>query len=137
MRFLHILFADETNNIFIQLLRYAIVGGTSFVIDFGLLFILTEFASFHYLLSATISFIIGLVTNFLLGTAWIFKNSKIKSHSIEFIAYSIVGIVGLGLNNLLLYLLTSIIGLYYMLSKIITAAIVMFWNFFGRRMLYK
>lgn len=131
------LFFDDTNNLIIQLIRYVFVGGASFVVDFGLLFVLTEYAHFYYILSATISFIAGLLANYFLGTAWIFKHSRIKNKAAEFSLYAIVGVVGLILNNVLMYFFTSIIGIYYLLSKIITSALVMLWNFFGRRVLYK
>ncbi len=131
------LFVNSTNNLLTQLFRYVFVGGIAFVVDFGLLFVLTEYLHLYYIVSATISFIAGLLTNYLLATAWIFKNPKIKNRTGEFIAYALIGVVGLLLNNAILYLLTSIIGIYYLLSKIITAAIVMLYNFFGRRLLYR
>lgn len=131
------LFKASTGNLFVQLFRYAFVGGASFIVDFGLLFVLTDACNLYYLLSATISFIAGLVTNYLLGTAWIFKHSKIQNRSLEFFLYAIVGVVGLLLNNALLYVFTTMLGIYYLVSKLITAAIVMLWNFFGRRLLYK
>ena len=48
---------QETTNWKIQFIRYVFVGGISFVVDYGLLYILTEFAHLHYLISATISFL--------------------------------------------------------------------------------
>ena len=37
------LLVNDTNNWFAQLFRYVIVGGIAFVVDYGLLFSLTEF----------------------------------------------------------------------------------------------
>ena len=132
---LHILLITETSSGWIQLFRYLFVGGFSFLVDYGLLYILTEYAHLHYLFSATISFIAGLVTNYILSTHWIFRHSKLKSKTVEFIIFSIIGVVGLGLNNLLLYAFTDRLHIHYMLSKLITAAIVMLWNFFGRKLI--
>lgn len=129
------LFVNETNNWFAQFLRYVIVGGIAFVVDYGLLFVLTEFLNFHYLVSATISFIAGLVVNYVISTKWIFTKSKLQNRYMEFIIYGIIGVVGLLINNVLLYLLTDFLHLYYMLSKLVTAAIVMGWNFIGRRVI--
>lgn len=133
--FLKKLLIAETSNGWIQLFRYLFVGGFSFLVDYGLLFVLTEYAHLHYLVSATISFTAGLVTNYFLSTLWIFRHSKLKSKMIEFIIFSIIGVVGLGLNNLLLYAFTDHLHIHYMLSKLITAAIVMLWNFFGRKLI--
>lgn len=129
------LFIQPTNNSLIQLFRYCFVGGFAFIVDAGGLFLLTEYAGLYYLLSATISFILGLVVNYLLSKSWIFRKSKLTSRWTEFIIYSIIGVVGLGLNTLFLYLFTDCLHIYYMLSKIITAALVMLWNFFARKII--
>lgn len=126
------LFGDTTN-IFIQFFRYTLVGGLAFVVDLGLLFLLTEYAHLYYLVSATLSFLMGLLVNYILSTQWIFRSSKIKNKKIEFILFGLIGVIGLGLNIVLLYFFTDLIGLYYILSKLITAILVYAWNFLGRR----
>lgn len=125
----------ETTDWKIQFFRYVIVGGFSFIIDYGLLYFLTEYANFHYILSATISFIAGLVVNYILSTKWIFRKSRLKNTALEFIIYGIIGIVGLILNNILLYAFTDFLHIYYMISKLIAAVLVMGWNFVGRRII--
>ena len=119
----------KTTNLFIQFFRYTLVGGLAFVVDLVLLFVLTEYAHWHYLVSATLSFLAGLLVNYILSTQWIFRSSKIKNKKIEFILFGLIGVIGLGLNNVLLYFFTDLIGLYYMLSKLITAVLVYAWNF--------
>ena len=124
---------ENTTNLFIQLFRYTLVGGLAFVVDFGLLFFLTEYVCLHYLISATISFLAGLLVNYVISTQWIFRDSKIKNKKVEFILFGLIGVIGLILNNVLIYLFTDVVGLYYMLSKLVTAIIVYMWNFLGRR----
>ena len=125
----------DTNNWLIQLVRYVFVGGFAFLVDYGFLYALTEFFHLHYLASATISFLLGLLTNYILSTKWIFRHSKIQNKSIEFFFFAIIGIVGLVLNNLFLYMMTDGFHIHYMMSKIVVAAIVMFWNFAARKIL--
>ena len=125
----------ETTDWKIQLFRYVIVGGFSFLIDYGLLYFLTEYANFYYILSASISFIVGLIVNYILSTKWIFRKSRLKNTVLEFIIYGIIGISGLILNNSLLYIFTDFFQIYYMISKLITAVLVMGWNFVGRRII--
>jgi putative flippase GtrA len=125
----------ETTDWKIQLFRYVIVGGFSFLIDYGLLYFLTEYANFYYILSASISFIVGLIVNYILSTKWIFRKSRLKNTVLEFIIYGIIGILGLILNNILLYIFTDFFQIYYMISKLITAVLVMGWNFVGRRII--
>ncbi|MBR0532677.1 MAG: GtrA family protein [Bacteroidales bacterium] len=118
-----------------QLFRYAIVGGISFVVDYGSLWLLTEKAGLPYLWSAAIAFILGLICNYLLSTAWVFGESRIKNAWGEFLAFAIIGLVGLGLNELIMYGCTDGLGFHYMLSKIVSTGIVFFWNFLARRFL--
>jgi len=134
-KLIDLLFLKETDNWFIQLFRYCFVGGLAFIVDYGLLVLLTEVCGLHYLISATISFIAGLIVNYLLSTSWIFRKSKLENKWAEFIVFAIIGVIGLGLNNLLLYLFTDIIHIHYMISKLITTGIVMIWNFGARKII--
>lgn len=55
-----------------QILKFGVVGGTAFLIDYGLLFVLTEFAGIHYLISGTISFAASVIYNYILSIVWVF-----------------------------------------------------------------
>ena len=127
------LLVTETENTMVQLLRYTVVGGFAFVVDFGLLVILTELAGINYLISAAIAFVAGLTINYLLSIRWVFASRTLESRSAEFTLFAIIGIVGLGLNELFMWILTDIIGWHYLGSKIATTVIVFFWNFLARR----
>ncbi|HIZ26527.1 MAG TPA: GtrA family protein [Candidatus Barnesiella merdipullorum] len=131
----HKLFYGTTDKLLIQFVRYFFVGGFAFVLDFGLLYILTEYAGLHYLLSATLSFIAGLLVNYIISCLWVFSNSKFKSRIVEFLFFAAIGVVGLGLNDFLIWLFTDCIGTHYMFSKIVAAAVVYLWNFFARKYL--
>lgn len=132
-KFSKITFVNETTNWVVQLIRYVFVGGFAFIVDYGLLYILTEFSNLHYLISATLSFISGLIVNYIISTKWIFTKSKISNTSIEFLMYSVIGVIGLIFNDFLIYIFTEWLHIHYMISKLVTAAIVMGWNFIGRR----
>ena len=134
-RLISIMLFSETENWFAQMFRYAIVGGMSFAVDYGLLYVFTEWFGFHYLLSATISFTAGLVVNYLISIRWVFGKSKLSSRAAEFAVYGIIGVAGLLLNNLLLYIFTDHLHLHYMLSKLIAAVTVLVWNFLGRKII--
>ena len=126
---------EKPDSLIGQLFRYAIVGGISFVVDYGSLWLLTEKAGLPYLWSAAIAFILGLICNYLLSTAWVFGESRIKNAWGEFLAFAIIGVIGLGLNELIMYACTDGLGFHYMLSKIVSTGIVFFWNFLARRFL--
>ncbi len=126
-------FKGETNSTLMQLFRYTFVGGFAFLVDFGTLFILTEYFNIHYLVSAGIAFLFGLIVNYFLSVKWVFNSRVMENVWLEFILFTLIGLVGLGLNELFLYILTDIFLIYYLISKLITTFIVYFWNFFARK----
>jgi putative flippase GtrA len=127
------LVANKTDNLFVQLFRYTFVGGIAFVVDFGLLFVLTTYAGFHYQLSAALSFIAGLTVNYLMSIKWVFNADANRNKTLDFFLFAIIGVIGLVLNALIIYAFTELVGVYYLISKIISTIIVFFWNFLGRR----
>jgi len=127
------LIKDQTDDTRIQLFRYFFVGGAAFIVDFGSLFIFTEFLGIYYLISAAIAFILGLIANYILSLSWVFNKRTLNNRKLEFGIFALIGIVGLGLNEMLIYFFTDYLQLYYLLSKIIAAIIILFWNFFARK----
>ena len=125
----------KTNNGFIQFVRYGLVSVIALAVDFGGMVLLVELFSMHYLVAATVSFISGLVVNYLLSRAWVFTERKYESRVKEFIIFTGIGIVGLLLNNSIMWLAVERIGIYYIFSKIIATILVFFWNFGLRKML--
>lgn len=118
-----------------QAVRYLFVGGLCTVIDMGLLYLLTEHLGVHYILSGALSFSAGVTANYFMCTKWVFTESKIKNRGVEFLFYIFVSIVGLGLNLGILWILTSLIECYFMLSKMVAIAITLIWNFCSRKYL--
>lgn len=125
----------KDNSLIMQLFRYGIVGGISFVVDWGTLMALTEACGVHYMVSAAIAFVLGLVCNYLLSTRWVFGQSRIGNRWAEFAAFAVIGVIGLLLNELIIYLCTDIAGWHYLAGKVVSTVIVFFWNFLARRFL--
>ena len=129
------LLKNKTNNTLIQLFRYTFVGGFAFVVDFGTLYVLTEFFEIYYLVSAAIAFTIGLLINYTLSVIWVFDTRTVKNKWLEFAIFTAIGMVGLGLNEFFMWFFTEVAGLYYMLSKLISTGFVYLWNFIVRKIM--
>jgi len=108
-----------------------------YVFDFGILILLTSVFNLHYLIGASAGFIIGLIVVYILSNKFVFGESKIKSAKIQFALFAIIGVVGLLLLNALMWLFTDILGVMYIVSKVIATVFVYAWNFLARRSLYK
>ena len=115
-----------------QILRFGIVGGIAFLIDYALLYILTEYIGIHYLISSIISFTISVIFNYILSIKWVF-DVKRKQGTKEFIIFIVLSVIGLLINSLIMYIMVDILKIYYMLSKLVSTLIVMIYNFITRK----
>lgn len=132
------LLTEPTTNPLVQFFRYVFVGGCSFVVDAGVLWLLAHMGM-HYLYAACFGFAAGLFCNFILSRALVFRAQSARvGRVLEFAGYALIGLIGLGLTEALLYFFTEIVLFHYMISKVIASAVVLFWNFFGRKhLLYR
>lgn len=127
-----LLFREKTTNAFIQFFRYIFVGGFAFAVDAAALWLSERFM--NYMLAAAVAFVAGLAANYILSVCFVFSESgEVENRAKEFIAYAVIGVIGLGLTELIMYLLTDICGLYFMFSKVFAAAAVLVWNFAARK----
>ena len=120
------------NKLLNQILKFGLVGGTAFVIDYVLLYFCTEFLHIHYLISSIISFTVSVIFNYILSIKWIFDVKK-KQDVKDFVIFIILSVIGLGINSLIMYVMVEKFGAYYMLSKIVSTAVVMVYNFITRK----
>ena len=127
------LFQKPAESSSIQLLRYFFVGGLSFAVDFLLLFGLTSGLGIDYLISTAIAFLAGVTANYLLSRSWVFPSRTLSNSGVEFSVFALIGIVGLGMTEAGMWFLTGVIGFHYLLSKIVVAIVVFFWNFIARK----
>ena len=130
------IFLTPTTNGFLQFFRYVFVGGIATVVDWAILFFVTEFGGLHYIFSAVLSFFGGLAANFVLSKLLVFSASEARTGMfMEFVGYALIGAVGLGFTVLIMYTCTEILGMYYMLSKVIATLLVLFRNYIARKKL--
>lgn len=120
------------NKLLNQIIKFGLVGGTAFVIDYVLLYFCTEFLHIHYLISSIISFTVSVIFNYILSIKWIFDVKK-KQDVKDFVIFIILSVIGLGINSLIMYVMVEKFGVYYMLSKIVSTAVVMVYNFITRK----
>ena len=122
-----------TKKLINQILKFGVVGGIAFVIDYGILFLLAKVIGLNELISAAISFIISLTFNYFLSTKWVFEAKKQTPK--EVIIFVLLSVVGLGINEVLIYLGTKKLGIDVMIVKLFATAIVMVYNFITRKLI--
>lgn len=119
----------------VQFFRYVFVGGSAFVMDLLLLYLLWHKLHVYYLFAAGLAFVGGILYNYLLSTAWVFNKRTLDNKWLEFFFFTVIGLVGLGLTELFMFLLTDLCHIYVMFSKVLAASLVFLWNFFARKLL--
>lgn len=118
-----------------QVFRFGIIGVLCFIIDYMLMIILTEIAGIEYLLSSGISFTISVIVNYLLSMRFVFQSKQSANKITEFLIFVFLSIVGLGINEALMWYTVEKMGIYYMVAKIIATAVVMVYNFVSRKII--
>lgn len=125
---------QNLKKLFVQIIKFGFVGGSAFLIDFAVLWILTDFAGVHYLVSNCISFTVSVIYNYILSVYWVFDSKGKHKKSTELVVFITLSVIGLGLNQLIYWLCVEFASLHYLFSKIIATAIVMVYNFITRKL---
>jgi putative flippase GtrA len=121
-----------------QFLRYLVTGGLAFVVDFGLFALCLYVFEWHYLLANLVGLIAGLVLNYTMSIVWVFtacERTLEKQKAAEFGLFALVGFAGVGINQLLMYLMVDGLSLNEMVSKMVAAVLVLMWNFGARKLM--
>lgn len=116
-----------------QLMKFSVVGVIAFIIDYGLLALLTELFGINYLVSATISFTASVIFNYIASMRYVFTHKEGMSRRREFIIFVILSVIGLIINNVLMWAGVEVLHVHYLITKIFATAVVMVWNFVTRK----
>ena len=109
-------------------MKFAIVGGSGAIIDFGLLTLGVEIFHWPLLIANAIGFSLAASSNFFLNKLWTFRNSN-NNYLKQFSMFLVVAGFGLFLNSSILHVLTSM-SLHYLWAKAVACLVVALWNFF-------
>lgn len=110
--------------------RYLVAGGSAAVVDLGLLYVLTEWLGFHYLLSAALAFIVAFCVSFFLQKFWTFQDHSVERVHSQAVLYFVIAIANLGLNTLLMYIFVEHFHLGYFAAQIFVGALLACGSFF-------
>jgi putative flippase GtrA len=126
----------KTDRSLIQLIRYGLVVVIAAPIDLGGYIILKSQLHIYYVIAATISFTVSLAVNYFLSVKWVWTSHRGRQRHMDMIIFFFIGIIGLGITDLVIWLFTTYEHLNYIVSKLIAFVIVFFWSFLARRYMF-
>jgi putative flippase GtrA len=118
------------NNFFnTQILKFGVVGIIGMIVDFSITWICKEKLKLNKYLSNSLGFCFALINNFILNKYWTYQQANQNINN-QFLKFALVSLIGLAINNLILYGLNKYVKANFYFLKLITIGIVFFWNYF-------
>ena len=120
------------NEHFMEIFRFGITGGLSFIVDYGFMTLCKLLTPAPDWLCIAIGFTISVVFNYWLCACWVFRGAKkqdLKS-AVIFVGSSVIG---LGLTELLMWAFMKFMSISIYIAKIIVTLLVMIWNYIMKR----
>lgn len=125
--------SDLGNIVVKDMIKFGLTGAVSTVLDVGTLNLFFIVVHTSLYLSTFMGFIAGTINGYLMNNFWTYRRLGKKANPKDFIKLAMVGAVGLGLTELIMFILSGKVGLNYNVAKLIAIVIVFFWNFFAAR----
>lgn len=144
---------DKKSKLMAQILKFAVVGGLSFVIDFVITMVVSAIAraaGMDVASSATLGgvfgFCISLIFNYFMSMKFVFERKDDMDRKKEFMIFAVLSAIGLLLNELILYfgvgicnaVIPAIVDDYPSIItagvKMVATGIVMVYNFISRKL---
>lgn len=125
-----------------QLVKFALVGATSTIINFAVLnLMLIAFHQGRYP-SVTVAFLVSVVNGYVWNKRWTFREAQAKAVHTQFVQFLLVNAVGFGLDLLIVRLISGPLEADFRLSmvlatnvaQLVATAVVVMWNFTANRL---
>lgn len=137
----------DMKKLFQQMIKFGMVGAFCFVIDYAVTVVLYNFLGIHYLITSTLGFVISVVFNYFLSFRFVFQRKENLNRKLEFVIFVFLSVVGLVLNEILMYVGVEIIYVKWKwiqnmlpqkytvaIVKIFATGVVMVYNFVTRKL---
>jgi len=117
-----------------KFIRYFFVGGAAACLDFLIFALLTKVFHVQWFWSALISFTAATLLNYILSIRFVFQSgARFSRKHHEVLLVFLISLIGLGINQLVLWLCIEGMLLEPLIAKVIGTGVVFFWNYGARR----
>ena len=142
-------------NLFAQIMKFGVVGvvcfGIDYLIGYSVMKIIVKlcgepFFEIASMAGSALGFTVSVIINYILSFKFVFERKEDLDRRKEFVAFIVLSVIGLGLNQLIIWVCVGPIygnvaflrnllnyDLAYTGAKVIATAIVMVYNFVTRK----
>lgn len=112
----------------LKFLKFCVVGLSGMVIDFSTTWLLKEKAKANKYIANSTGFILAATSNYIWNRLWTFQSAN-DEIVVEYFSFILISVVGLRINNFVIYLLNDRLKINFYLSKLLAIGVVTVWNF--------
>ena len=120
---------ELTREFLLKFLKFGVVGLSGVFVNFGVTYVCKEWLKINKYVSNSIGFLLAASSNYILNRIWTFQSHS-QEIGTQYFTFLFISVVGLGINNAVIYLLHSRLKWNFYLSKLMAIGVVTFWNFF-------
>jgi len=114
----------------VKFIKFGIVGFSGVFIDFGTTYVCKEWLKIQKYLANSIGFTVAASSNYFFNRTWTFR-SQDPDIAGEYTEFLVISLIGLGIANLIVWLIHSRFKQNFYLSKLFAIGMVTIWNFFA------
>ena len=111
-----------------RLIKFCVVGFSGMLVDFFFTWLCKEKFKWNKYISNSIGFVLAATNNYIWNRIWTFQSQGTEIVR-EYSSFLIISLVGMGINNAVIYLLHDRLKLNFYLAKILAIGVVTLWNF--------
>ena len=119
-----------TQAFILKFIKFGIVGLSGVIVDFGTTYMCKEWLRIQKYVANSIGFTVAASSNYILNRIWTFRSQN-PEVAREYTEFFVISLVGLGLANLIVYMIHGKMKQNFYLSKLFAIGVVTIWNFFA------
>ena len=131
-KLLKIVFSKE---FILQVIKFGIAGGTTSIIDWGVLAICVRVLHMDSMVSNIFAFAISVTYNYWANAKFVFDFDESKGRKRVFITFVCLAAVGFGINELVMWVGNKILQYDPLIVKVAGIALAAIFNFFSRKLI--
>jgi dolichol-phosphate mannosyltransferase len=124
-RYLHLLWVLRFGEGSLRFIAFALVGLSGILVNSLALYVATDRLKIYYLISAGIATVVSTLWNFSLTELWVYRSANQAEGILRRLGlFFVMNLIALALRSPVIYVLTSLLGLNYVISNLISLGIL-------------